>query len=144
MSEIRITADILRKIERHGERTFPEECIGAVLGVSGENDGREIVDIIEFENVSADNRRRRSLVAPQDFLRADRAARTRNLEVIGWYHSHPNVAAVPSAYDLENALPWYSYLIVSIREGKAAETRSWRLAEDRSGFWEETVLWAAS
>ncbi len=139
MHRLKIEQAVLNKIEQHGERTFPEECIGAVLGKTSESGEREAVDIIEIENAREDNRRRRSLITPADYLQADRVAHERKLDVIGWYHSHPNVAAIPSAFDLENALPWYSYVIVSIREGKAAETRSWRLAEDRSQFWEEEI-----
>jgi len=139
MHGLKIEQAVLNKIEKHGERAFPEECIGAVLGELPENGARQAADIIAFENASEDNRRRRSLVTPQDYLRADTEAQARKLEVIGWYHSHPNVAAIPSQFDLENALPWYSYLIVSIRDGKAAELRSWRLAEDRSQFWEEEI-----
>jgi len=139
MNKLTIDPHVANKIEQHGEHAFPEECIGAVLGKIVERGERQAVDIIAFENASKTNRRRRSLVTAQDYLHADKEARARQLEVIGWYHSHPNVAAIPSQFDLENALPWYSYLIVSIRDGKAAETRSWRLAEDRSKFWEEEI-----
>ena len=139
MNKLTIDPQVINKIKQHGERTFPEECIGAVLGKISENGERQVIDIIAFENASETNRRRRSLVTPKDYLRADTEARARKLEVIGWYHSHPNVAAIPSQFDLENALPWYSYVIVSIRDGNAVELRSWRLAEDRSQFWEEEI-----
>ena len=66
-------------------------------------------------------------------------ARAAGLDVVGFFHSHPDHPARPSAFDLENAWPFYSYLIVSVERGRAADSRSWRLAEDRSAFEPETL-----
>lgn len=136
---IQIPNEIISRIGRHGEKTYPEECIGAVLGVVND-DGRKIArEIMEIENASTENRQRRSLVSPDDYKAADQIADDLDLDIIGWYHSHPDVKAVPSQYDLDNALPWYSYVIVSVKKQKASETRSWFLKEDRSEFQEESI-----
>jgi proteasome lid subunit RPN8/RPN11 len=70
-------------------------------------------------------------------LRAEKYARENKLDVIGYYHSHPDDRAVPSQYDLDHALPVWSYIIVSVLEGKAVDVRSWEMEDDRSKFNEE-------
>jgi proteasome lid subunit RPN8/RPN11 len=79
------------------------------------------------------------LLLPEDVLRSERRARELKLDVIGYYHSHPNAAAIPSQYDLEHALPVWSYVIVSVINGKATDIRSWEMEEDRTRFNEETI-----
>ena len=78
--------------------------------------------------------RRRFRVSPEDYRDLENTARERRLEILGFYHSHTDHPAVPSEYDRENALPWYSYLIVSVRARRADEVLCWTLAEDRSRF----------
>jgi proteasome lid subunit RPN8/RPN11 len=78
-------------------------------------------------------------ITPTDFLAAEKAAAEAGDAVIGIYHSHPDHPAEPSGYDLENALPYYSYLIVSVAGGKAGRLTSWRLKDDRSRFEAETL-----
>jgi proteasome lid subunit RPN8/RPN11 len=70
---------------------------------------------------------------------ADRAAEARGLDVVGWYHSHPDHPARPSEYDREHAWPWYSYIIVSVTKGVAGEMTSWRLQDDRAGYEKERI-----
>jgi proteasome lid subunit RPN8/RPN11 len=70
---------------------------------------------------------------------ADRAAEARGLDVVGWYHSHPDHPARPSEYDREHAWPWYSYIIVSVAKGVAGEMTSWRLQDDRAGYEKERI-----
>jgi len=67
-------------------------------------------------------------------LEAERQARAEGLDVLGIVHSHPDHPAEPSSFDLEHAWPYYSYMIVSVSGGAAADQRSWRLRDDRSGF----------
>jgi proteasome lid subunit RPN8/RPN11 len=73
-------------------------------------------------------------------LRGENEAARRGLDVIGVFHSHPDHPNRPSGYDLEWALPWYSYVITSVQGGRAVESRSWRLQDDRQGFAEEAIL----
>ena len=117
---------------------YPDEGCGVLLGRDGDG-AREVVQIVALENRREESRHNRYLIAPEQFLLADRAARAAGLEVIGFFHSHPDHPPRPSAFDLRHAWPYYSYLIVNVTRGEAGEARSWRLAEDRSQFEEEIV-----
>ncbi len=137
---LEIHAQALREIHAHAERVYPEEGVGLLLG---KNDGerRHVVSILPLSNVREQaSRRNRYLLTPQDYLRAEQEAERRNLEVLGVFHSHPDHPNQPSSYDLEWALPGFSYLITSVWSARAMESRSWRLKGDRSGFIEETLL----
>jgi proteasome lid subunit RPN8/RPN11 len=139
---VKLTTEQIEQIKRHGERTYPEECGGLLLGVI-EGRARVIREVLPLENIREDSRHNRVELDPRDYLRAEREATKRGLGVWGYYHSHPNHPAVPSGFDLEHApFTEWSYLIVSVREGKAQEVRAWRVREDRSQFDEEimTVL----
>jgi proteasome lid subunit RPN8/RPN11 len=139
---VKLTTEQLEQIKRHGEQTFPEECGGLLLGAL-EGRARVIREVLPLENIREDSRHNRVELDPSDYLRAEREAAKRGLGVWGYYHSHPNHPAVPSGFDLEHApFTEWSYLIVSVRDGKAQEVRAWRVREDRSQFDEEimTVL----
>jgi proteasome lid subunit RPN8/RPN11 len=131
---VRLTTDQIKTIREHGERTFPEECGGLLLG-SVEDDVRVIQAVLPLENIRQDSRHNRVELDPRDYLRAEREAAKRGLGVWGYYHSHPNHPAIPSGFDLEHApfIEW-SYLIVAVRDGKAEEVRAWRVRADRSQF----------
>ena len=92
-------------------------------------------EVVPVENTweQMDERRRRFLIAPEDFLREERHARAAGWEILGFYHSHPDRPPRPSETDREFAWPGYSYVIQSVRDGLAAEVYSWRLKDDRSG-----------
>jgi proteasome lid subunit RPN8/RPN11 len=128
-------------IVQHGEGGYPDEICGVLLGK--EIDGkRTIRTLMPIENQFEEGERyHRYLITPQAMLRAERLARHERLDVLGVYHSHPNAEAQPSEYDRDHAA-WtaWSYLIVSVRDGKATGVRAWKLREDRSGFDEETVI----
>ena len=136
---VKLTADQIEQIKRHGESAFPEECGGLLLGVI-ENETRVILEVAPLENIRKDSRHNRVELDPRDYLRAEREAAKRNLGVWGYYHSHPNHPAIPSGFDLEHApfIEW-SYLIVAVREGRAEEVRAWTVREDRSQFDEDLI-----
>ena len=70
---------------------------------------------------------------------AERMARERKLELVGWYHSHPDHPARPSEFDREHAWPWYSYIIVSVANREPGDMTSWRLTDDRLTFLPEEI-----
>jgi len=72
-------------------------------------------------------------------MRGERSAQAKGLDVIGFYHSHPDHPAVPSQYDLDHAWPLYSYIVVSVKAGAAQDLRSWEMEADRSRFTEEEI-----
>ena len=137
---VQLQPEQIAEIKAHGERTYPEECGGLLLGI--QEDNRHIVhEIMQLENIRADSRHNRVELSPLDYARAEREAGRRNLGVWGYYHSHPDHPAIPSSFDLEHApFTEWSYLIVSIKDGKAADLRAWSLRTDRSQFDEKTIV----
>lgn len=131
------------KIRAHSAETYPHECCGALLGrdsdVADHNSAREVLELFPLVNRREDSPRNRFSVTAEDVLDADRAAQKRGLEVIGWYHSHPDHPARPSQYDREHAWPWYSYVIVSVQNGAPQDMTSWRLKDDRQDFLPEGI-----
>ena len=131
--------DVLAHIRRHGEETYPEECCGFLIGRL-HTDGNEAVYARRAVNRNENRREDRYIIAPGEYLEADLAARRENLDIVGIYHSHPDHPAVPSRTDLELAtFPGYSYVIVSVENGKATNLAAWALAEDRSRFLPEEI-----
>jgi proteasome lid subunit RPN8/RPN11 len=130
---------VLAAIHAHGEQAYPDEGAGLLLGRE-EEEGRCVVEIYPLDN-SRENeaRHNRYLITPQDMLQGELEATRRGLDVVGVFHSHPDHPNRPSEFDRDWALPWYSYIITSVQAGKAIESRSWRLLEDRSLFVEEDI-----
>jgi proteasome lid subunit RPN8/RPN11 len=136
-----LTAELRAEIERHAERAYPDECCGVMLGRQEEGDRRVVESLIEIENEWDEaERRRRFLITPQQVMRAEKQAREQGLDILGYYHSHPDAEPRPSEFDREHAWPWYSYPIVGVQKGKAVEVRVWQLLDDRSGYVEAALL----
>lgn len=123
----------MQQIRAHGAEAYPHECCGALLGIDGAG-GRVVKKLFPLENRHEDSPGNRFLLTAEDVRRAERVAAESALELVGWYHSHPDHPARPSEYDREHAWPWYSYVIVRVDAGMPQELTSWRLADDRSGF----------
>jgi len=121
-------------IRAHGRETFPHECCGALLGSDG-----IVHEAFALPNTTEEGPRRRFLVRPDDYRGAEKRAREAGLDLLGFYHSHPDHPAKPSQYDLDHAWPSFSYVIVSVMSGEDKLLTSWRLKEDRSAFDEENV-----
>ena len=142
---IALTGEQTEAIRAHGERDYPYECCGLLVGRFGAGGRKEVVETYPISNAREEGAKRtRFLIRPEELLRGERHARSRGLDVVGFYHSHPDVAAVPSAYDLEHAWPTYSYVVVSVRAGRAADLRSWEMEPDRSRFNEEEIVRVSS
>ena len=138
---IYLTKEHIREIEAHGERTFPHECGGMIIGHFDAEKGKRTVELLPMENaMDAAEQHNRVLILPKDVLRAERYARSQKLDVIGYYHSHPDHPAIPSQFDLDHALPVWTYIIVSVESGKAVDTRAWEMENDRSKFNEEEIF----
>ena len=118
--------------------TYPHECCGALLGRDGDA-GREVIDLLPLANRRDDSPRNRFEVTPDDVRLAEKTAREKQIELIGWYHSHPDAPARPSEFDRDHAWPWYSYIIVSVQKGEPRDTTSWRLQDDRAAYDPETI-----
>lgn len=138
--KIRIREQDINSIKKHCEEEFPEECCGFLLGEFSK-DEKEVKAVARGTNILDDlGRFNRFLISSTEFLIQERAAKKIDLNVIGFYHSHPDSEAHPSEIDLKNAWPWYSYVIVSVGIGGSKELTSWVLEDDRSTFIEEIVM----
>jgi len=138
-----ISGQLAERIRAHGTEAYPHECCGALLGrdsaATDPNVMREVLALLPLVNRRDDSPRNRFSVTAEDVLDADRAAQKQGLEVIGWYHSHPDHPARPSQYDQDHAWPWYSYVIVSVENGSPQQMTSWRLNDDRHAFSPEGI-----
>ena len=134
-----VPPEFLRAIQAHGEVAYPNEGCGLLLGREAGAD-KQVVDLLPIRNGrEPEAAHNRYLITPQDMLRGEQVAVERGLDVIGIFHSHPDHPAVPSEFDREHALPWYSYVISSIDHGRAVVSRSWLLGEDYLSFAEESI-----
>jgi len=142
---LNLSHELAERIRQHGAETFPHECCGALLGRDSaftenvKGPSREVVELFPLVNRRDDSPRNRFAVTAEDVLEAEKAARRQGLDVVGWYHSHPDHPAQPSQFDREHAWPWYSYIIVSVMSGRPAEMSSWRLNDDRQDYSPERI-----
>jgi proteasome lid subunit RPN8/RPN11 len=136
---LEIDPELLAEIHAHGEAAYPEEGAGFLLGTDGEI--RKVLKLWLLPNSREDGaRHNRYLISPKDYMDGEAAADRLNLTLLGVFHSHPDHPDRPSEYDRDWAQPFFSYIITSIASGKAIESKSWRLAEDRSVFVEEEII----
>lgn len=137
---VRIPEDVLRAILAHAAAARPEECCGALLG--RDRDGvRQIARAVPLENAAPPGERRnRYLIAPDAIVAVEEDAARAGLEVVGYYHSHPDGEPVPSRIDLERAWPVYTYLIVAPQGDGTGRARAWRLVDDESRFAEDALV----
>ena len=133
-SSLRLASGLLDRIREHAEGGYPEEVCGGLLG-SREAGGEVYVqDLVPVENARNQDRNRRYLIGPEDVVQMEKAAEERNLAVVGYYHTHPDAAAIPSEFDRQHAWPWYVYLIAAVRSASMYDVRAWRLKDDREAF----------
>ena len=142
MSRLVISPRHLQTIERHAMASYPEECCGVLIG-RALDDSTVVERLLSVGNERQDSRHNRYLISPETVLAAQKEARALGLDIVGYYHSHPDHPARPSDFDREHAWPWVSYLIVSLEGRRVADTRSWRLNDDRASFDEEVIDQAA-
>jgi proteasome lid subunit RPN8/RPN11 len=148
-----LPGELRRSIEAHGERGYPEEICGFLVGTA-DGDAKTVTELREIENAWDDSgtpefagtggadfatasRRRRFAIPPDEYFRADKEARERGQAILGFYHSHPDHPALPSQYDLalaQEIFPGYSYIIVAVHGGTAVDMTSWVLRDDFSQF----------
>ena len=137
---ITIANEQLNEIRKHGVRDYPYECCGLLLG-RFRAEGKVVTETYPISNAREESaKRNRFLIEPKELMRGEQYARSRDLEVVGFYHSHPDSPAVPSQYDLEHAWPTYSYIIVSTRADQAGDLFSWEQEADRSKFNQEELI----
>jgi proteasome lid subunit RPN8/RPN11 len=138
LAALKISEALAAQIRAHGVETYPHECCGAILGTDAD-DARTVHGLMPLQNRRDDSPRNRFEVTPDDVRLAEKTAMAKNLDLIGWYHSHPDAPARPSEFDREHAWPWYSYIIVSIQKGTPQDMNSFRLKDDRAAYDPEPI-----
>ena len=127
---LRLSAELAGEIRRQGERAYPAECCGILAGQAGEV--KDVLRVVPLPNRRTDDPHR-YLIAPEDLRRVEaevRQQRSRGARLLSL--APRSSRRVPSAFDMEHAWPWYSYIIVQVNRGRAAELTSWVLEDDRS------------
>lgn len=136
-----IPQNIQAQIEAHGVTSYPYEGCGLLLGTLDGDQGL-VVEAKPMANVWPDEeeRRIRFKIDEREWISAEFAAMSNDLDIIGIFHSHPDHPPIASPRDLAWAgFTGYSYLITEIRDGQPQASCSWQLNEDRTGFFEEEV-----
>jgi len=137
---IKCTKEIEKSIREFGEQEYPNECCGLLFGKINSDKSKEITEILPISNAqNEENRYNRFLITPKDMIKGELYARKHNVDIIGFYHSHPDHPAKPSQFDLEHAWPVYSYIITSVINGKADVMTSWLLSSNRAKFENEEI-----
>ena len=137
---ITINEQHLTEMRRHGERDYPFECCGLMLGRFAHAGQKTVSETYPISNAREEEaKRNRFLIRPEELMGGEKYAREKGLDVVGFYHSHPDEPAVPSNYDLDHAWPTYSYVVVSVEKGQAVDLRSWEMETDRSKFDAEEI-----
>jgi proteasome lid subunit RPN8/RPN11 len=140
----------VERIHQHGVAAYPSECCGFLLGRQ-EGDRRIVMEVAPMPNAwqsseynpyekrPQDSTENRSMVDPRDYLRTERHAREKGIEILSFYHSHPDHPAQPSEFDQRNALPFFIYVILAVEKGIPREMTAWLLNEDGSRFLSEPL-----
>ena len=127
----------LRRLHAHAVEGYPHEVVGILAGARDTGRVRRVLPLV---NERADSPQNRYQVSGLVLMRAEQSLEAEGLEIIGYYHSHPDHPAQYSDYDRDHALPNMSYLITSVHQGQVSDTLSWRLVEDRSQMNSEPIL----
>jgi proteasome lid subunit RPN8/RPN11 len=129
-----------RAMVAHAEKTFPNECCGAMLGrIQGEN--KRVTEAVALDNAYAGEQGAMYQLRPEDLLAADKAAREKGLDLIGIYHSHPDADAYFSQTDLKNSCPWYSFVVLSVKRGRFDHANSFLPDPDQTKAEKEEFVW---
>lgn len=140
MMNLIINKEAYNDMQQHAESTFPKECCGFFFGLEQENEkkNRLITLAKPVNNSKTGDQRRRFEISAYDYLTAEQYAEANELMLLGIYHSHPNHPAKPSIHDLKQAVPFFSYIIISVMEGAAKDITSWQL-DGNNQFQQESI-----
>jgi proteasome lid subunit RPN8/RPN11 len=139
VTAVTLRPEHIADLRGHAAETYPHECCGFLVGDRA--DGVLVVrELVRASNARGDSPRNRYLIPPEEFARVQRDADRRGLDIVGFYHSHPDAPARPSEYDREHAWPAYAYLVLAVARGEPQELGAFELSEDRARFL--TVPWS--
>ena len=137
--KLQITQELVDKMNAHGVEVFPFECCGFIFGEDRE-EGRLVTEVLPANNAKQGDQRRRFEIDPLEYLKAERHALSTDTTLIGIYHSHPNHPAIPSEHDLKQAVPFFSYIILSVEPDGVKDLTSWQLGQEKQFEKEEIQI----
>ena len=137
---IRIETEPWQAMLAHARQAYPNECCGAMLGTI-DGDTKNVREAIALQNAFEGAQAARYELRPEDLLAADKAARSRGMDLIGIYHSHPDCDAYFSTTDLQNSCPWYSFVVLSIQKGEFHHANSWLPNFDQTAADKEELVY---
>ena len=137
-TSVHISRSVYEEILRHAKEAYPNECCGVLVGANYGGE-RKIFESHRANNINTDRAHDRYIIDPKEFNLIDKMARSCSMDVMGFYHSHPDHPDKPSETDREWGQTGYSYIIVSVKGGKDTSARSWMIEEDTSPFTEEKI-----
>jgi proteasome lid subunit RPN8/RPN11 len=126
----------MEAIEAHGAEGYPDEICGVMLGTLA---GRAVTEVRRARNIIVERSRDRYEIDPRDHIRIQREADAAGVDIVGYYHSHPDHPAQASRFDTERAWSGYVYVIVSIQGGKAVDANAFVAEQDGGPFHPEPV-----
>jgi proteasome lid subunit RPN8/RPN11 len=141
---IRIEETAWQVMLDHAREAYPRECCGILLGVEQANGERVVTSAFPCRNAYEGDQGDRFVIDPRDQVRATLKSRSEEIDILGFFHSHPDCAAYFSATDLKNSWPWYSNVVLSIRHGKIAGAAAFRANEDQSQSEPEELLYPSA
>ena len=137
MALLGIDNDKLNDIKNQVKRNYPLECCGLLVGTNTSE--RKVVEVRQVENKNTDRTHDRYEIEGKEFMKVDKEAKKKGLQIIGIYHSHPDHPAVPSAFDTEHAWTGYSYLIIAIEKREKIDVKAWVFNDEKKQFEEEEI-----
>ena len=132
LSLIKMTHSVLKGIYAHAKEAYPQECCGILIGHNAE-EGKTVTQFQRAKNMTTDSPHNRYLIEPEETYGATKEAQNQGLEIVGFYHSHPDLEPKPSEVDKEQAWALYSYLIVSVGRGEELRAKSWLFHDEENG-----------
>lgn len=129
----------LSSIQQHAMDVYPYECCGAMLGYV-QKESKKVAEIVYIKNESHEDQRRRFKVTSADYQYVEKLASQKSLDLLGFYHSHPDHPAIPSKTDEEYAWPFFSYIIISIKKMQPQECYSYVYHVDQQSFAREDLI----
>lgn len=132
-----IDKDKINEIEKEARQSYPVECCGLLIGTNTSE--KKVIEVRSIRNTNTERSHDRYEIEGREFIKADKEAARKGLQIIGIYHSHPDHPAIPSDFDTEHAWCGYSYLIAAVENGIKIEIRSWVFDDEKKVFQEEEI-----
>ncbi len=134
---LHIPRQVYDEVLSHAEQSYPHECCGVLVGSALKD--RRVFAAHTATNVNVERAKDRYDIDPKEILMIDRQARAEGLDILGFYHSHPDHPDRPSEFDRERGQPGYSYVIISVKNGKTASVKCWAFDDVNDPFKEEKL-----